>query len=671
MDQRTLSATGMVARFAGLLVYAPGLVFVASMLYVYGLLAPIDAPLNSPFTLLALFLLFVFITTPLRHANPHLIFHPRAAIQAPFTLFLTCFAIFVVSLLTAGVLHLLFSIAWNSPPPGPLRFLVPLAAAWLTMPLVYFVVDNIGPAASTVVRGRDLLADAEVERRIEELRNREGAQSAVQQRAPEYFWGGKLVPASTFVPDPHFLLLGTAGSGKTTLLKALMHSVLWRKAGNSGVRAMVYDPKLELYPYLLGLGVPSQDIVILNPFDVRTTPWDIAGDVETHADADELAATLIPGNPRESNPYFTNAARVIVAAVIKGLLERGKTWDLRDLTEILNSKTRLEKFLSQSEVGRRTLQAQLKQAAETASNVLSTLQVALASLETPAHLWHKAKLNGAQPRTIRQWANSKNSVLLLTMNADAAHSLRPLYCTFFSRATHYLLKKPEHTPDRSWLFFDEARDLEFMHGLEEMLRRGRSKSTHVVLGFQDVPAVKAAYDEQRALSILAGCQNLAALRVEGRETAEYLAGRFGRHEYWKRQFGSGTDAQGKGSTSISDNIDQRDVLLPDEFLALPSTQVAGGIPGAFIVPAVGPWGPKVVAFDQLNSLPKAVIDPTDARSTAGFKDVDPKLHRPTYWSAEEEQRFLDSSTGNAEQPPASGGADDAAQPGNPLIETDR
>jgi hypothetical protein len=81
------------------------------------------------------------------------------------------------------------------------------------------------------------------------------------------FFGGLTIPSSE--AHTHFRITGAAGSGKTNLLRLFMQSFLPQIQPGNHNRALIYDPKSEFLPVIVGMGV-SQDVVrILNPFDDR------------------------------------------------------------------------------------------------------------------------------------------------------------------------------------------------------------------------------------------------------------------------------------------------------------------------------------------------------------------------------------------------------------------
>ena len=88
----------------------------------------------------------------------------------------------------------------------------------------------------------------------------------------------------------------------------LMRSVLPDVANPAfDTRAFVNDAKTELYPDIASLGLQGHTLV-LNPFDCRCSAWDVGRDVRDEAQAQELAAVMVPPGDNV-NKYFYDASR--------------------------------------------------------------------------------------------------------------------------------------------------------------------------------------------------------------------------------------------------------------------------------------------------------------------------------------------------------------------------
>src|SRR5687767_14091087 len=84
------------------------------------------------------------------------------------------------------------------------------------------------------------------------------------------FWGGIRIPKRS---KAHYCVVGTTRSGKSTTLRLLMQDTLPDVLRKKNTRAVIYDPKHEMYSVLDGMGVGAAT-VILDPFDRRAFAWD-------------------------------------------------------------------------------------------------------------------------------------------------------------------------------------------------------------------------------------------------------------------------------------------------------------------------------------------------------------------------------------------------------------
>src|SRR5258708_7488418 len=86
--------------------------------------------------------------------------------------------------------------------------------------------------------------------------------------------------------------------------------------------------------------------VVLNPFDRRSVAWNIAADVRTPTEARHFVESLFPPvGGDETNNFFSNAARAIIAGVIESLnRNRAGKWTLYDIVRITATRDRLKRI---------------------------------------------------------------------------------------------------------------------------------------------------------------------------------------------------------------------------------------------------------------------------------------------------------------------------------------
>jgi hypothetical protein len=204
----------------------------------------------------------------------------------------------------------------------------------------------------------------------------------------------------------HFKFMGTTGTGKSTVMRELLHAALWR-----GDRAVIADPDGG---YLSRFYTPSRGDVILNPFDARSTKWDVFAELRNAYDVDELAQAFIPD--RGSDPPWTGFARTLFAAVTRqaqasGIHDVGELYRLLVIApkaelQLLVAGTPAAPFLAEGS-------DKLFQGAR------STVTAAVKSLDFVR----------AQKRalfSVREWIKSGQGVLFLPYQADQIAALKAI-----------------------------------------------------------------------------------------------------------------------------------------------------------------------------------------------------------------------------------------------------
>lgn len=336
----------------------------------------------------------------------------------------------------------------------------------------------------------------------------------------------------------HFLTSGTTGSGKTTLIDLLLRSLFESESGGS-CRALIYDAKQEVLPKLYGLGLADR-VRVLHPFDKRCSPWDLASDISDPLSARQFAQILIPeSSSRGESSFFDEACRDIIAITVQvlSLCTPKGDWTFRDLLLATLYEENLEALLSLDTTrdgrlfpsSRRVWNSYFNPETtddRTRGNIRASLNARLAVYESIAAAWETAS---EKPFSLGNWQETNGNEILVLGNDEAARAaVDPINRALFQRVSELTLARPEGEPSQTWFFLDEVREARRLDSLNSLLLKGRSKGACVVLSFQDIEGLREVYGDHLANEIVANCNNIALLRTNSAETAEWAAQMFGR-----------------------------------------------------------------------------------------------------------------------------------------------
>lgn len=394
---------------------------------------------------------------------------------------------------------------------------------------------------------------------------------------------------------PHTAIVGSTGSGKTILQKHFMRSLLAAPYEDGGLqfRAVIYDPKRELFPFLRMMEIPDTQIIVTHPFDKRSSSWDIAADFTEPAQIEELAELLVPKaeNPiyGEGAQFFDNSARIIVQDVIEALHHtRPRSWEMRDVVEVLVNLDYLRAVLGKTSSGRDTWTAYLEpldrdRGDKTGNSILATLHSYARPFQALASLWHRAE----HKFSLDQW-HVGSGVLLLGADPRRERTLQRINRLLIRRISQLVLGRGDERPiDLTWFFLDEIREAGKLHGLRQLMTEGRSKGARVMIGFQDIEGLYSLYGEHEAEEIVGLCANRLLLHIDNPKTRKWASDFMGEAEVPNVTTSDSETLSSQGrstSQSSQQSIGMRYNVLPVQFHDMPLGNPFDGVPAWFAVP---------------------------------------------------------------------------------------
>ena len=384
-------------------------------------------------------------------------------------------------------------------------------------------------------------------------------------------FAGKDIPLTA--ATDHFCFVGSTGSGKTVLIRRLLQSVFPFEIGH-GDRALVYDVKNDMLPILSVMVRDKSLVKTLNPFDTRCFAWDMAADITEPAHALEFAGILIPSEEHTSQPFFSDAARHLLAGLITAFIYRAeKKWTFRDVVFVMFNAKLLQSVLEACEDTKELSELYFKNE-KTTNDIMATIATKLASFRIIAALWDYRLQTDPQAKvSLTDWIR-QGCILVLGNSHTNQAALDAINRVIFKRASQLVLDQPERKGlNKTWMILDEFVRIGKLDGVVQLTTEGRSKGACIVLGFQDINGVRAIYEKEVAEEIVGQCSNIAILKLQSPETAQWASDCIGAVRIELKtpttSFQSGGDGRAQMSMGVSVQQQDRPKTLPSEFRLLP------------------------------------------------------------------------------------------------------
>ncbi|MER1676685.1 type IV secretion system DNA-binding domain-containing protein, partial [Enterobacter cloacae] len=132
------------------------------------------------------------------------------------------------------------------------------------------------------------------------------------------------VPLVRYQENSGIALLGSPGVGKSTIIRELLRQLRAQQR-----KAVLYDISGE---FVKRFYRPGKD-VILNVFDTRSHSWDFWAEGKNPAMYDRMAKAAIPDNNGGGDPFWIEAPRLLLSALLEQL---GKRYDVPSVEHLMN-----------------------------------------------------------------------------------------------------------------------------------------------------------------------------------------------------------------------------------------------------------------------------------------------------------------------------------------------
>ncbi|GHU52975.1 hypothetical protein AGMMS49975_09960 [Clostridia bacterium] len=372
----------------------------------------------------------------------------------------------------------------------------------------------------------------------------------------------------------HALFVGGTGSGKTNLFYHFVDQIK-RKMTKDDVM-LVFDSKGDFHKKFMAQG----DAVIGNSVQYRklSEKWSLYEEIvadgkdrisiaqNTQELCKALFAERVEGN--SNNPFFPNAARDLLAAIITALIRDGSVPCNKDLRDYIDAAP-IDDI--------RGLIAGHKDLASVGSYIGkgsgSQAQGVLSEMYSVTRDVFTGVFSDIGNFSIRNFIRNKGGrTVFLEYDLAIGDILAPVYSLLFDLALKEALGRMA-SRGNVYLIADELKLLPNLRHLEDGINFGRSLGVKILAGLQNIDQLNATYNNEAcARNIIAGFSSIYAFRSNDPNTRKYVSDIFGKNMMlFNYQNGDG---------SYSSNIQEGFIVEDWDLTSLGVGEAVVGLPSA-------------------------------------------------------------------------------------------
>ena len=314
------------------------------------------------------------------------------------------------------------------------------------------------------------------------------------------------LPISYKIENKHFFILGAPGSGKTLLLNEVLEQLKIREE-----KTIIHDFKGDFVDKFYN---PIEDL-IFNPVNGDIS-WSIFNDIENEFDIDFIAASIISQPGFKEDPFWKNAARDVLVAILKYCYKNNLTKN-SDIFEILKkSNEEIAELLEKNGFGYVKDYISGKDSKQ-AQSVMATLK---------QHTKFFEILKDGD-FSIRDYLKNGKGFIFLQNTASIKDTISPALSLFLDVFAKNVLSLKDNLDRRIFFVLDEFGMLNRLNSIVDLLTNGRSKGASVWLAIQDIGQISNLYGDNLRQTIMNACNNYFCFKVNDYQTAELLSKKFG------------------------------------------------------------------------------------------------------------------------------------------------
>lgn len=420
--------------------------------------------------------------------------------------------------------------------------------------MVVFIVSYVYTSKSSNdvhLRGRELVS-------VEKLRKLTN-----NKKASVINFDGVYVPIDELYS--HYCMCGTTGTGKSVGIKVMIDAL------QKIVKCIIIDNGFDMLKRYYS---KERCDAFLNPLYEKSKNWSILAEIQDIHDCDRYASSIISasiaGGARKDET-FLNFARTLISAVLEYLYTKSPDATNSDILYYICVAKQVE------------LQTILDGTAA-ASFVAPGNEKMFGSIQSTAadaikcyrYLSPKA---GRLAWSIRSHMEKTRGWIFISYKDSEIQSLRPLISQWMDIAISAGMVK--ETNDMTMYIMDEFDTIGKVHGVIDLLSKGRKYGAVACIGIQNYSQVRARYGVDDSQTILGLCNTWLCYRNAEKETASYISNMLGTREIRHEIHGHSRGAKGGASENQSEQVTISPLVLPSQVAELPALHCYIMIPGDF------------------------------------------------------------------------------------------
>ncbi len=333
----------------------------------------------------------------------------------------------------------------------------------------------------------------------------------------------------------HSLLIGGTGCGKTTLFYHFISQI--KKCMTSNDVMIIFDSKGDFHKHFWKSG---DSVIGTSPVYAKTSEkWNVYREIladgweesKYKLNTQEICKSFFSSRNNSQNPFFPNAARDLLAAIICQFIKGGvndktlaKEWFYNNkLKEFLDSHNAEEivytlSFFPEFHSVISYISEEGPQTQGVMSEMFSVVNDIFVSVFSD-----KGKFS------IRDFVRNKGGkTLFIEYDLSMGNVLSPIYTLLLDLALKEALGR-QRSEGNVYLFCDEFKLLPKLEHIADGVNFGRSLGVKIFAGLQSIEQLYENYGQEKGRNIAAGFSSVYAFKANDSQTRKYVKELFGQN----------------------------------------------------------------------------------------------------------------------------------------------